>query len=79
MERESFVDFLRRLEKEILSMKEAFEEIYEAVCVADEDPEEEIERSILCRTSKHHTFDFMCSCRSFLRLDLVPWYTSGFE
>lgn len=28
---------------------------------------------------QHHTRDFSCSCRHCLRLDRIPWYTSGFQ
>ena len=72
MERESFVDFLRRLEKAFSSMKEAFEEIYEIICADEEDPPEEIDDPYY--VEPHHTSDFLC-----IRLDLVPWYTSGFQ
>ena len=72
MERESFEDFLRRLGKEILSMKEDLEEIYEIICADEEDPPEEINNPYY--VEPHHTSDFLCS-----RLDLIPWYTSGFQ
>ena len=55
-------------------VRESFEELQKAIYAADEEPEEEIDE-----LPPHHTSDFTCIRWCFLRLDLIPWYTSGFK
>lgn len=70
MERESFEDFARRLGIFL-------DELSKTILAADEEPAEEIDDPYYIKP--HHTSDFLCICRSFLRLDRIPWYTSGFK
>lgn len=67
MERESFGDFARRVG---IAIEDLEKMIHDAE--AEEEPPEEINNPYY--VEPHHTSDFLCS-----RLDLIPWYTSGFQ
>lgn len=71
------------LDDEVRQALEAIERFYKAVLEMaeleafvvdpeDADPAEEI-------PSNYYVYDFSCSCWVGIRLDLIPWYTSGFR
>lgn len=70
------------LENAVEAAKKALEALgitIERILCQIHDLVEEIAAEIRSDEIKPNTpYDFSCSCPEFLRLDLVPWYTSGF-